>query len=323
MMGFCYNRLFLAASSLATATLPPSPSPSPTSGTVTVEPDSANIQQLADTLNSDVSSEEKTNFLIEYLLAQRSVILDALKVLLFALLVFVIGRKVVKVALKLTYKWMQKREVEISVQKFVMSFARVAYNLVLIFIIAGILGVSTTIVALVGSAGLAIGLALQGSLSNLAGGILILSLKPFKVGDYIITTGAEGTVQSIDVFYTRLSTTDNKIIVIPNGTITSSNITNSTNASERMLILDFTVSYGTDIEAMKAVLIDILQKNPDVSQEEPMDVVISRLTPLKVQMQLKAWTKTEDYWKVRYGLLEKLKQIVEENEARLQENNQH
>lgn len=314
MMGFCYNKVFLVASSLATM----SPSPSPTSeATPSVAPDSASIQQLADTLNSDVSSETKTNFLIDYLLAQRSVVLDALKVLLFALVVFLIGRKVVKLALKLTNKWMKKREVEISVQKFVMSFANVAYHLVLIFIIAGILGVGTTIVALVGSAGLAIGLALQGSLSNLAGGILILSLKPFKVGDYIITTGAEGTVQSIDVFYTRLSTTDNKIIVIPNGSITSSNITNSTNASERMLMLDFTVSYGTDVEKMKSVLLALLREKPHVCQEEPMDVVISRLTPLKVQMQLKAWTKTEDYWQVRYELLEELKVIVEENELLL------
>lgn len=170
---------------------------------------------LAKALNSSASSEEKTNFLIEYLLSQRSVLLDFAKTLLFALIVFLIGKRLVKFCLKLTNKWMVRREVEISVQNFVMSFAKVIYYLILIFVVAWILGVGATIVALVGSAGLAVGLALQGSLSNLAGGVLILALKPFRVGEYISVSGVEGTVDSIDVFYTHLSTVDNKVIAIP------------------------------------------------------------------------------------------------------------
>lgn len=271
------------------------------------------MEEIVNELNSSASNEEKTNFLIDYIMSQRGEILDLLKTLLFALLIYIIGRRVVKLCLKLTNKWMIKHNIEVSVQNFVMSFAKLAYNLILIFIVAGILGVSATIVALVGSAGLAIGLALQGSLSNLAGGVLILALKPFKVGDYIIVAGAEGTVESIDIFYTRISTTDNKIVVVPNGTITNENITNTTNASKRMMILDFRVPYDSDIDKVRELLQEVMRTDPLICQEDSKDVVINKLSPLKVQMQLKAWAQTQDYWKARYGMLEKIKKTLEEN----------
>lgn len=148
MTTFLYNRLFLASDTIFRVLLATGK---------TKDADSADIKQLADTLNSNASNEEKTNFLIEYLLAQRSVLLDAAKTLLFVLVIFLIGRRLVKLGLKLTSRWMEKHEVEVSVQNFVMSFAKVAYNMILLFIIAGILGVSATIVAFVGSAGLTIG----------------------------------------------------------------------------------------------------------------------------------------------------------------------
>ena len=272
---------------------------------------------LAKALNSSASSEEKTNFLIEYLLSQRSALLDFAKTLLFALIVFLIGKRLVKFCLKLTNKWMVRREVEISVQNFVMSFAKVIYYLILIFVVAWILGVGATIVALVDSAGLAIGLALQGSLSNLAGGVLILALKPFRVGEYISVSGVEGTVDSIDVFYTHLSTVDNKVIAIPNGTITNATITNVTNVSKRMMILDFMVPYETDIMALRETLMDVMRADELLCQEETMEVVIDKLSPVKIKMQMKAWAKTEQYWDARYGLLEKLKETLEENGVKM------
>ncbi len=200
------------------------------------------LEDVGKVINSGVSSEEKTNFIIQYILAQREPLLNFFKTLCFALIVFLIGRRIVKALLGMTSRAMERKEVEVSIQKFGMSFAGFAYNIILVFIVAGILGVGTSsIVAMLGSAGLAIGLALQDSMSNLAGGVLILLLKPFKVGDYIITSGEEGTVTSIDIFYTRIHTTDNKVIVIPNGTISSSNVTNTSNQQERMLVLDFMV----------------------------------------------------------------------------------
>lgn len=274
--------------------------------------DQMSVEELTEAMQSSASGEEKTSFLIEYLLSQREGILDFAKTLIFALFVYFIGKKIVKFCLKLTSKWMVKRDVEAGVQNFVMSFAKVGYHLVLIFVVAWILGVGATIIALVGSAGLAVGLALQGSLSNLAGGVLILALKPFWVGEYISVTGVEGTVESIDIFYTRVATTDNKTIVIPNGTITSATITNVTNAEKRMLVLDFMVPYEADIPELKEILKDIMRRDEMIFQDEPMDVVINKLSPLKVQMQLKAWVKTEDYWDVRYRLLEHIKIVLEE-----------
>ena len=210
------------------------------------------IDDVEKIMDSNASQREKTNFLIQYLLDKREVFLNYFITILIAIIVFAIGRRIVKFILKVLNKWMQRRQVEISVAKFIMSLSGFALNILLIFIVAGILGVGTSsIVALVGSAGLALGLALQGSLSNLAGGVLILLLKPFRIGDYIIALGEEGTVENIDIFYTRILTTDNKVIVIPNGTISGANVTNTSTANERMLILDFMVDYETDTEEIR------------------------------------------------------------------------
>lgn len=263
--------------------------------------------------DSNVSGEEKTSFLIQYLLNQREPLLRFGQTLLFALLVFVIGRKIVKLMLSVTKRWMERHEVEVSVCNFVMSLANVLYNLLLVFVVAGILGVGTSsIIAMIGSAGLAIGLALQGSLSNLAGGVLILMLKPFQVGDYIITSGAEGTVQSIDIFYTRLTTTDNKVVVIPNGTISNSDVTNTSKQDRRMQILEFSVGYDTDIAVVKSLLLEQIKKDPKIMQDQPMDVVIDKLNPVRIRMQAKFWTSTEAYWEVRYRMLSVIKDTLQE-----------
>lgn len=274
-----------------------------------------NVEDIQKGLDSASTAEEKTSFLIEYLLNQRAALMDFAKTILFAIIIYAIGRKIVKIALKLTNKWMEKRNVEISVRKFVMSLTNFAYNLLLIFIVAGILGVGTSsIIALVGSAGLAVGLALQGSLSNLAGGVLILLLKPFKVGDYIVASGAEGTVQSIDIFYTRISTTDNKVIVIPNGTISNSNVTNVTKPENRMLIIDFMVTYDADISKVREVITGLLDEEVLICHDKPQSVVIDKLNPGRIKMQAKAWTKTEDYWDARYRLLEEIKETLQKND---------
>ena len=263
-------------------------------------------------MNSSASDEQKTSFFIQYLLSQREWLLDFAKTLLIAVIVFVIGRKIVKFALKITKKTMERKEVEISVQKFVMSLATFAYNIFLIIIIASVLGIgASSIVAIIGSAGLAVGLALQGSLSNLAGGVLILLLKPFKVGDYIISAGAEGTVQSIDIFYTRIATTDNKVVVIPNGTISNSNVTNTTKQDERMLVLDFTVGLNTDIAEVREKIMKLFEADDRILHDMNKCVVVDKLTPVNIKMQAKAWTKSEDYWDVKYLLLEQISIVLQ------------
>ena len=269
------------------------------------------IDDVEKIMDSNASQREKTNFLIQYLLDKREVFLNYFITILIAIIVFAIGRRIVKFILKVLNKWMQRRQVEISVSKFIMSLSGFALNILLIFIVAGILGVGTSsIVALVGSAGLALGLALQGSLSNLAGGVLILLLKPFRIGDYIIALGEEGTVENIDIFYTRILTTDNKVIVIPNGTISGANVTNTSTANERMLILDFMVDYETDTEEIREKILKLFNEEERIDKNKNMSVVVCGLNPIKVKMQAKAWVKTEDYWDVRYDMFEKIKKIL-------------
>lgn len=275
------------------------------------------VEDVVETLNSEGTVQEKTGFLVDYLLSQRSVFLDFLGKLILLIIVFVIGKRVISFALKLTNKFMKKREVDLAVQNFVMSFAKVIYYLILVFIMAGILGVEATIASVIASAGLAVGLALQGSLSNFAGGVLILTMKPFTVGDYIIVDGVEGTVKSIDIFYTKIFTSDNKMIVVPNGTITNSNIVNTTNASERMMLLEFRVPYDTDIDFVKALVSEQVSSNPKICKNRPVQVLIKKLAPVKIQMQVKAWTKTEDFWDVQAEELEKLKQNLQKNKIDL------
>lgn len=270
------------------------------------------VDELQEVMNSSASDKQKTSFFIQYLLSQREWLLDFAKTLLIAVIIFVIGRKIVKFALKITKKTMERKDVEISVQKFVMSLATFAYNIFLIIIIASVLGIgASSIVAIIGSAGLAVGLALQGSLSNLAGGVLILLLKPFKVGDYIISAGAEGTVQSIDIFYTRIATTDNKVVVIPNGTISNSNVTNTTKQDERMLVFEFTVGLNTDIAEVREKIMKLFEADDRILHDMNKCVVVDKLTPVNIKMQAKAWTKSEDYWDVKYLLLEQISIVLQ------------
>ena len=273
------------------------------------------LDELEQVFNSSASDSEKTNFLMQYLLGQRDWLLDFAKTLLIAVLVYVIGRKIVKKLLKFTDKTMERREVEISVRKFVMSLATWGYNIVLIFIVAGILGVgASSIVAMVGSAGLAVGLALQGSLSNLAGGVLILLLKPFQVGDYIVASGSEGTVQNIDIFYTRILTTDNRVVVIPNGAISDTNVTNVSKMEDRFLIIDFMVPYKTSTKQVREMIMEIMNEDSRVIQDKDKCVVVDKLNPNMVKMQAKCWTKTSDYWGLRYYLVEEIKERLQSDE---------
>ena len=256
------------------------------------------VQEIVDQMNSNASAEEKTSFLLEYLMAQREPLLNFGKTLLIALIVFLIGKRIIALLLKLLNRWMERSHVEVSVHKFIMSLGRVLLYILLIFCVAGILGVGTSsIIAIIGSAGLAVGLALQGSLSNLAGGILILLMKPFLVGDYIVAGGVEGTVRNIDIFYTRIVTTDNK-----------GNIINTSQEEYRLLILDFMVGYDAQISKVREVVLNLMERDEGVCKDRPQSVNIDKLNPGRVRLQAKAWVTNKDYWDVRYRMLEAIKE---------------
>lgn len=281
-------------------------------------PGAMDVQDVMREINSDASTGEKTSFLIEYLMAQREPLLNLGKTLLIALLVFLIGRKLIAWILKLLNRWMDRGNVELSVHRFVLSLCNVLLYIILIFCVAGVLGIGTSsIVAILGSTGLAIGLALQGSLSNFAGGILILLLKPFRVGDYIVATGVEGTVRNIDIFYTRIVTSDNKVIVIPNGTLSNSNIVNNSQEERRLLVIDFMVGYDADIQQVREIIVGLMEEEEMICQDQPMSVQIDKLNPGRIKLQARAWVATADYWNERYRLLELIKEGLQSHNISL------
>ena len=242
--------------------------------------------------------------------------MDIGKNLLVALLVLIIGRKIVKWTLKLMERSYAKSNLDPMVAKFVSSLVKFILYGVLIVIIIGILGIPTSsFIAALSAAGLAIGLALQGSLSNFAGGVLILLFKPFTIGDYIKedSHANEGTVVGIDLFYTKLQTGDNKLIVVPNGTLANSSLTNFTSQKMRRLDITVGISYDSDIKKAKQVLSDILNAHELVMKDQDIKIFVSSLDESQVTIGTRVWTSTDDYWTAKWDLLEKYKEELEAN----------
>lgn len=233
---------------------------------------------------------------------------------LFAILFFLVGRAVIKWIRKIVRHSMERSNADVGVRQFVDSVLKVVLYFILLFSIATKFGVdAASVAALIASGGVAIGLALQGSLSNFAGGVLILLLKPFEVGDYIIedTNKNEGTVKEIQIFYTKLSTIDNKTIVIPNGILTNNSLTNATAKDERRLDLKVDISYEASIKEAKAVIETILKNDEAVLQDEDINVFVDALGESSVVLGVRAWTKNEDFWSAKWRILEEIKEQLD------------
>ncbi|MGF0032749.1 mechanosensitive ion channel family protein [Bariatricus sp. SGI.154] len=243
-----------------------------------------------------------------------SLIAFGIKVLI-ALVVFFIGRLVIQWIRKIVRRSLERSKADKGVEQFVDSFLRAGLYCLLIFSIAAKLGIDTTsVAALLASGGVAIGLALQGSLSNFAGGVLILLLKPFEVGDYIIedTNKNEGTVKEIQIFYTKLSTIDNKTIVIPNGMLTNSSLTNATAKAERRLDLRVSIAYEVDLRKAKALVEEILRRDACVKKDDEINVFVDELADSAVILGARAWVSNEEFWPTRWRLLETIKLTFDE-----------
>ena len=229
---------------------------------------------------------------------------------LLALVFFFVGSKVIKWIRKIVRKSFERANADAGVSQFVDSMLKFGLYALLIFIIATKFGVeSSSVAALIASAGVAVGLALQGSLSNFAGGILILLLKPFAVGDYIIVTqeGIEGTVKEIQIFYTKLATVDNQTVVVPNSILTNNSLTNVTARPERKLDLKVGISYDADLKKAKSLIEDMLLHDESIIQDEEIRVFVASLGDSAVMIGLRAWVKTEEYWTTRWRLMEEIK----------------
>lgn len=234
-----------------------------------------------------------------------------------ALLVFIGGRKVIQWVVNLIKASMQKASVDKGVIQFTGSLLRVVLYALLVFNIATNFGVKeSSVAALLGTAGVTVGLALQGGLANIAGGIMLLIFKPFQVGDYIIIAqqnDCEGTVYKMEICYTTLISIDNKHIVIPNGTLSSSIITNVTARDLRKLEIKVGISYDADIKKAKAILEDILHNDEDTRDDEGMVVFVDELGESAVIMGLRVWVATEKYWPARWRLNELIKEAFDAN----------
>lgn len=234
---------------------------------------------------------------------------------LIAVILFFVGSKLIQFIRKITKKSLQRAGVETGVIQFLDGLIKVGLYGLLALVIAGNFGFDATgVVALVGSAGVTIGLALQGSLSNLAGGVLILMLKPFRVGDFIIETGqgTEGIVKEIGIFYTKLITIDGKAVVLPNGNLANSAITNATDSPVRRVDLTVGISYDSDIKKAKEVLQEVIDKDADVLHSEPTFVFVDSLADSAVVMGVRCYCENPKYWEVRWRLLENVKLALDE-----------
>ena len=221
-----------------------------------------------------------------------------------ALIVFLVGRLVINLLNKLVRKILSKRDIDPSVKTFVGSLVNVSLTILLIISVVGALGVQTTsFAALLASAGVAVGMALSGNLSNFAGGLIILLFKPYKVGDYIEAQGVGGTVKEVQMFHTVLGTVDNKVIYIPNGSLSSGVVTNFSNQTTRRVDWTFGVEYGSDYEKVKQVIESVLAQDSSILSEPAAPfIALTALADSSVNVVVRVWVNSSDYWGVYFDI---------------------
>ena len=243
----------------------------------------------------DLSKIDWNQFFEKYLEIAMSIIGKVI----VSFLIIVIGFKLIKILITLLKTTLEKAEIDYGVISFSCSFIRIGLRCIVIFMAVAHMGVEvSSFIALLGSAGVAVGLALQGTLSNVAGGVLLLILKPFQVGDYIVLTGTncEGEVAAMDIFYTKLKTVDNRVIVIPNGTLSNSNLINNTKQDRRLIDIEVGISYDADIKEVKRIL-----------DQDGVKIFVSSLADSSVMMGIRCWVPTSDYIATKWALNEEIK----------------
>ena len=235
--------------------------------------------------------------------------------ILLAIVVFIVGRWIVRRLNKLLAKILEKRHVEASLSTFVKSLVNITLTLLLIIVVIGVLGIETSsFIALFASAGVAIGMALSGTLQNFAGGVMILLFKPFKVGDTIEAQGQTGTVREIQIFNTILATPDNKIIIIPNGGLSTGLMKNYSKEATRRVDWEFGIAYGDDYTKAKAVIARLLDADGRVLKDPAYFIALTSLGESSVNIVVRAWVNAGDYWGVYFDMNEKVyKTFAEEN----------
>lgn len=241
------------------------------------------------------------------------VVCDYLLRIALVLVIFFVGRKLIKKIVNLCDQALKRHGMEVTVRRFFCNVINALGYICMLGILLQTVGLTaTSLTALVASAGVAVGLALQGSLSNFAGGVLILLMKPFVIGDYIVQGNTEGTVKEIGLVYTELITADNRLIVIPNGTLIGSSIVNVTATGKRRLELSVGIGYKSDLKKAKEVLIRLGENDPARDPENPVNVFVSELAESSVNLGLHVWVSSSEYWNAKWRLTENIKMAFDE-----------
>lgn len=274
-------------------------------------------ENVTETVTENIQQEveTQTNFAVNFLNENLPKAIDFGIGVIFALIIFAIGRVLINWARKIVRASIERSNADKGVEQFVDSCLKTGLYAILILTIVVRFGVDTSsVAALLASGGVAIGLALQGSLSNFAGGVLILLLRPFTVGDYIIehTDNLEGTVKEIQIFYTKLSTVDNKTIVIPNGTLSNNSLTNVTAMDLRRLDFYVRIGYDEDLRLTQKIIRDVLEQESEVIKDKEHTVFVDDLAESYVTLCVRLWLKSDVYWDIRADIMEKTKLALDE-----------
>lgn len=271
---------------------------------------------LLDTVTLDT---EQANVFIQHLKDMIPSLIDFGFTIVIALIIWFVGTRIIKFVRKIGKRAMDRSNLDEGVKQFLDSFMKFAMYFLLVVIIGTKFGVTTaSVIALLGSAGLAVGLAMQGSLSNFAGGVLILLLKPFLVGDYILTeSGLEGTVKEIQIFYTRLLTVDGRVVVIPNGKLSDGIVTNVSKMDKRRVDLTVDVTYQANLGEVKKIIKDAFEAEQRRILDEPIDVYVDKLGQSAVSIGVKVWVHTEDYLMMKNYFTEQLKLVLDQHQIEI------
>ena len=233
--------------------------------------------------------------------------------LLGALLLLILGWWFIKLIIRYVRKIFEQKNVDPALQNFILSITNWALKIMLFITVIGQLGIATTsFIAAIGAAGLAIGLALQGSLANFAGGVLIILLKPFKIGDWIEVNDVSGSVKEISLFYTKLNTFGNQLAIIPNGELSNDNIINYTSEGIRKEEIKIRISYNSDIKLSREILLKLVSEQTQIFRDPAPEVLVSSLEESAVTLSVRYWTTNEDFWSTHFYFLEESKIRLEE-----------
>ena len=241
--------------------------------------------------------------------------LRAIPSILLAIAILIVGLILTKICVKLMSKGLSKTKLDLTVVKFTTQVTKILLYVLLLTVVLSMVGIpATSIITVIGTAGVAIGLALQNSLSNVAGGFLLMITKPFKIGDYIISNGVEGTVSQISILHTRLDSVTNQAIFIPNGLAINAVVVNNSQNDERRVDVDFSISYKDDFETARQIITDIIKAHDKVDKQKEIFVRMSEHGESAIIITSRCWCKNADYWQVHFDLIEQVRAaFIEKN----------